>query len=126
MRLTGLLPGRFEKDALDGRVARLGAATRKDDFTGFCTEKIGDLFTCGVDSDLGGPTILMRAGWIAEMLAEIREHGIDDGGIQRGGGVVIEVDHPVSLAGRRQSARGKKHGADTRSAPRHKERLLSP
>src|SRR5262249_23391925 len=41
---------------------------------------------------MGGLAVGMGARRIAEVVAEVRQHRFDDGGIERRGGVVVEID----------------------------------
>ena len=73
-------------------VARLGAAAGEDDLIGLRSEQLGHLGAGTVDGVVGGLAVNVGAGRVAEVVAEKRQHGVDDGGVERGGGVVVEVD----------------------------------
>src|SRR5262249_55112442 len=51
-----------------------------------------------LDGVRGAPAVLVRErGRIAEVLAEVREHGLDHARIARGGGVMVEVDRRLHV-----------------------------
>ena len=56
-------------------------------------EKISDLLASLIDGIVGGFAVEMGARRVAEVRLEVREHGLQNGGVNRRGGVVVEVDH---------------------------------
>ena len=77
----------------DGGVVGFGAAAGEDDFVGVAVEEGGGLFAGEGDgfADWFGGGV--GAGGVGEVILEEREHGLEDGGVELGGGVVVEVDH---------------------------------
>ena len=82
----------MEGHAENGVVVGLGAATGEDNLLWASIEERGDLFTGGFDGGAGALSEGVDGRGIAELRGEIGEHGIEDGGVDGGGGVVIEVD----------------------------------
>lgn len=75
--------------AEDGVIVRFCAAAGEDDFFGIGADERGHLFAggfYGVASALAGG---VDAGGIGKIGDKIREHGVQDGGVHRGGGVEV-------------------------------------
>src|SRR5271163_1981203 len=79
-------------DSEDGMVVGFGAAAGEDDFLGAGADEGGDLFAGGFDGGAGTLAGGVDGGGVGEFAREIGEHGVEDGGLDGGGGVVIEVD----------------------------------
>ena len=77
----------------DGGVVGFGAAAGEDDFVGVAVEEGGGLFAGEVDCFADGFGGGVGAGGVGEVILEEREHGLEDGGVELRGGVVVEVDH---------------------------------
>ncbi len=77
----------------DGGVVGFGAAAGEDDFVGVAVEEGGGLFAGEVDGFADGFGGGVGAGGIGKVIFEEWEHGLEDGGVELGGGVVVEVDH---------------------------------
>jgi len=82
----------MESHTEDGVVVGFGAAAGEDDFLGPSVEERGDLFAGGFDGGAGALAKGVDGGGVAKFGREIREHGVEHGGVDGGGGVVIEVD----------------------------------
>src|SRR5271154_1795357 len=68
------------------------AAAGEDDFLGLCADQCGDLFAGGFD---GGACALawgMDGGGVSKVGGEVGKHGVEDFGVDGGGGVVIDID----------------------------------
>ena len=76
----------------DGVVVGLGAAAGEDDFLGACADEGGDLFSGGFDGGAGALAGGVDGGSVCEIDGEIREHGVEDLGVDGRRSVVIEVD----------------------------------
>ena len=89
-------------------VVGFGAATGEDNFLGPGIEERCDLFASGFDGGAGALAERVNGGGVAEVGGKIGKHGVEDGGIDGGGGVVIEVDaghttiNRILLAGNRE------------------------
>jgi len=84
--------GRGSHDAENGVVVRLSAATGKHNFLGTGIEEGRNLIAGGFDGRSRALTEGVDRGGIAEIGGEIGKHGIEYGGLDGGGGVVIKVD----------------------------------
>ena len=73
-------------------IARFGAAGREDNLVRLRFQEGGDLNAGTFDGVVGRFSVAVRAGWVAEVLAQIREHGVENGGVDRRGGVVVEIN----------------------------------
>src|SRR5437660_10178364 len=73
-------------------IARFGAAAREDHFVRLSAQQFCNLRSSASHSVVSGFPKGVRARRIPEMLAQIRKHRLNDCGIERRGGVVIEVD----------------------------------
>jgi hypothetical protein len=85
--------------AADGQGVGLGAAAGEHDLVRpvrVGTDQGCHLGASGLQAGAGGWAVVMAAGGVAEPLAQIGLHGIGDPGVDRGSGVVIEVDHHVT------------------------------
>lgn len=80
-------------EPFDGHVVGLGAAAGEDDLFGGSVDESGNLFASGVDgfADFFGGTV--ATGGVVPVVAEVGEHGLDDLGVDGGGGVVVEIGH---------------------------------
>ena len=81
--------------ALDGEVVRLGAARGEDDLLLADPQEVGDLLARGLQSLARLAAEAVDAGWVAEPLAEVREHRLEHFRVDRRRGVVIEVNPSV-------------------------------
>ena len=83
--------------ALDGDVVGLGGAGGEDDLPRVRADQGGE-FGAGVADRLFGVVAqgVLGAVGVAEALGEEGQHGRDDAGVARGGGLVVEVDHAAS------------------------------
>src|SRR3954454_11127855 len=88
-------PGR----ALEREVERLGPAARDDDLAGARVDRRGDSLMSLVERGAGAATPGMGRRWVAELLAEERQHGLERFGPQRGRRRVIEVDRHRPIVG---------------------------
>ena len=79
-------------DAEDRVVVGLGAAAGKDNFLRAGVEERGHLIARGFDRGPGALAEGVDRGGVAKIGGEIGKHGLEDGGLDRGGGVVIEID----------------------------------
>src|ERR1700719_4737588 len=82
----------MESNAENGMVVGFGAAAGEDDFLGAGVEECGDLFARGFDGSAGELAECVDGRCVAEVGGEIGEHGVEDGGVDGRGCVVIEVD----------------------------------
>ena len=73
-------------------IVGLGAAAGEDDFLRAGVEQRGDLLASGLNGGPGALAGRVDGRGVAEFRREIGEHIVEDGGIDGGGGVVIEVD----------------------------------
>ena len=79
-------------DAEDGVIVRFGASACEEDFLGACSYKRGNLFARRLD---GSSSLLAKGvdrGGVAEFAGEVGKHRVEHFWLDRGGGVVIEVD----------------------------------
>ena len=82
--------------ALDGQVVALGGAGGEDDLLGAGADQLGNLLARLFHRLLGHPAeLVVAAGGIAEVLAEVRQHRFQHPRIHRRGGVVIHVDRQL-------------------------------
>src|SRR5208282_1379452 len=80
-------------DALDRQVVALGGTGSDKKNSGCGADQLGHLLPRLLDRRLRLPAELMAAaGGVAELLLEVRQHLVHDAGIERRGGVVVEVD----------------------------------
>jgi hypothetical protein len=91
-------------DVTDGEVIRLRASGRKDDRLRRAAKQRRDSLPCILNSCTGATTDRMLARRIAEVLAQVREHRVNDFGQQRGSGVVIKIDRHERLSFPREIA----------------------
>src|SRR5262249_52804832 len=81
-----------QRSAAQRVVIRLGASAGKHDLAGQAPEQASHLPPGGLHRASRRRAVEMRAGWISEMLFEVRAHGRDHFGIERRGGVVLQVE----------------------------------
>ncbi len=79
-------------DAADGKIVGLGSAAREHDLGDLGLQQVGHRRPRVVEDALGPLTEMMDARRVAELLAENARHGLEDGGVDRRRGVVVEVD----------------------------------
>ena len=91
-RRFGSLDETAFKDAVNCEIAGLGTAGREDDFSGIAIEQRGDLFARALHRRVRPNAVYVAAGRIAEMLAQIGQHGFYDIWQQRRRAVVVQVD----------------------------------
>ena len=82
----------MESNAENGMVVGFGAAAGEDDFLGAGVEERRDLFARCFNSGAGPLAECVDGRGVAEVGGKIGKHGVEDGGVDGGGGVVIEVD----------------------------------
>ena len=90
---VAVLAAEVAGEGLEGGVVGFGAAAGEDDFGGVGVDEGGDLGPRPVDGlarFFGGA---VAAGGVVEAVAEPGEHGVEDFGVDGGGGVVVEVGH---------------------------------
>jgi hypothetical protein len=78
--------------AEERKVVALGAAGGEDDLFGGAVEHPGDAGSCMLDGGACALARLVCGTRVAETCSEIRQHGLDDLGQDRGSGVGVEVD----------------------------------
>ena len=114
--------------AVESGVVALAAAAREDEFGGVAIDQRGDLLAGGVERAADAAAEAVGAGGIAVEVGQVGQHRLDDRGIKRRGGVVVEVDD------RRRHRRGrfkiqgrfKVQGAEAMLRRRRKIRHLVP
>ena len=82
-------------NALDSEIVRLGAARGEDDLILGDLEEARDLLARRLHAIARFAAEAVDARRIAEVLAEVRQHGLEHLGVHRGGCVVIEIDPAV-------------------------------
>src|SRR5579859_118778 len=87
----------MKSHAEDGVVVGFGAATSEDNFLGTSVEERGDLLPSRFNGGAGALSERVDGRGVAEFGGEKGEHGVEDGRVDGGGGVVIEID-PVHKA----------------------------
>ncbi len=78
--------------AEDGVIVRLSAPAGEDDFLGAGVDEGGNLFARGLDGGSGALAEGVDRRGVAEFTREEGKHGVEDGGVDGGGGIEIEVD----------------------------------
>ena len=78
--------------AANGNIARFGAAAGKDDFIGRGADQSRDFGARGFNGIVGAAAKAVRRRRIAELAAQIRQHGVEHRGVDRRGGVVVEIN----------------------------------
>ena len=73
------------------QVVGLGSAGGEEHLLGLAAEKRGNLLSGLFDGLMGPPAVHMRAGRIAEVLFQPGQHGFHHLGLNRGGGVMVQV-----------------------------------
>ena len=63
--------------------------------SGSAPSRLGDLLAGASRRRRGPLAVGVRAGRVAEVLRQVRQHRLADGGVDRGGRVVVEVDRPA-------------------------------
>lgn len=76
----------------DGGIGCLGAAAVEDDFRRLRADEGGDLFAGGFQRGGGTASESIDAGGVAKLVSQPRKHGVAHLGINRSGGVVVEVE----------------------------------
>src|SRR5262245_56957515 len=79
-------------DTEDGVIVRFGATTREDDFLRAGAEKSGDLVASSFDGSASALVGRVNRSGVAEVRGKIGQHRVEDGRLDRGGGVVIVID----------------------------------
>jgi hypothetical protein len=91
--------------ALDRQVDGLGGARGEDDLLAVAADQRRDLAAGRLDRGLGGPAEdVVAAGGVAEVLGEVRDHGLEHPRIDRRGRVVVEEDGQLHRRRRRDQA----------------------
>ena len=80
------------EDTEDGVVIGFGAAAGEDDLLGASTDQRGNLLAGGFDGGAGALTGRVDGGGVGKVGREIREHGVEDLGVDGRRGVVVEID----------------------------------
>ena len=78
--------------AANGHIACFGAAAGKDDLVGRGADQGCDLGARGFHGVVGAAAKTVRRRRIAELAAQIWQHGVKRRWIDRRGGVVVEID----------------------------------
>ena len=91
------LPLASLRHTADGEVVRLRAARREDDLVGVATEERGDLLARARDGGTGSRAVHVPARGVAEVLAQVRQHRVDDLGQEGRRRVVVKVDGVVAV-----------------------------
>ena len=76
----------------DGGVVGFGAAACEKNLARLASEQPGDLLAGFVNRGGGFFPEGIRAGWVAVLLGQKRQHFLDHGGINLRGGVVVQID----------------------------------
>jgi len=77
-------------EVFESGVVGLGAAACEDDFfRRFRVNEVGDLFTSAVNGLAGFFAIAVAGGGVVVVVTKPRQHGIQDFGVDGGGGVVV-------------------------------------
>src|SRR6185312_14912219 len=82
-------------DALDRQVVALGTARGEDDLRGTGPQPVGDQLTGFLDAAPRRPAAGVQRGGVAQR-AQHSRHRLDCGGVHRGSGGVIQVDHDAT------------------------------
>src|SRR5207253_9451036 len=116
-----------EHGSFESHVAGFAAAAGEDDFLWRRTEQAGDLTACLVHGVVRGLAVRVGTGGVAKVLAQVDLHGLDHGGVERRGGVVIEVDRThVRLANEKGAVAGSPRPQRLRLTRRGSYRRRSP
>ncbi len=79
--------------ALDGQVVGFGGAGGPDDFARVGIDQLGDFFAGAFDGLFGLPAKRVAArGRVAKVLVQPGHHGVDDTGVDRRRGRIIQID----------------------------------
>ena len=81
-----------ESSATNCVVIRFGAAAGEDEFVGRAVQQSGHLRSCRLNGLVGFPPIPMGTGRVPEVLLKVRTHRLDDLGIKRRRGVVVQIN----------------------------------
>lgn len=76
----------------DSVVVRLRATAGENDLLRARINQCSDLFASGLDRGASALAESVNRGGVAELGREKRKHGVEDGGLDGRGGVVIEVN----------------------------------
>src|SRR5207248_86966 len=86
--------------AFDGEIVTLSSAGGEDYLFGGSANQLSNLFARSLDGGLGFPAkLVVAAGGVAELLREVRQHGLNHSRICRGGGVVVQIDRQLDSRG---------------------------
>ncbi len=80
-----------QRDALDGQVVALGAATGEDDAPRSAAQRLSDLPACALNGVFRLAAAAVDARRVAVPVLEEWEHRVQHLGVQRGRGVVVQV-----------------------------------
>src|ERR1700676_1691509 len=89
-------------------IVAFGAAAGKHDFRGAAAQQCGHGFTRTLDRRPRLLSMMVDGGRVAEMLAKVRPHGLQNLGEHRCGRVVVEIDashHNASIVPMRGATR---------------------
>ena len=79
--------------ALDRQIVRFGRAAREDDLARRRADERGDFAARANNGLVRVPAVgVLAAGGIAEVFGEVRQHRLEHAGVDRRGGVIVEVD----------------------------------
>ncbi len=85
--------------ALEREVVGFRGSAGEDDLLGVAVDELGDLLAGLFDRFLGLPSELMvAAGGVAEFFDEVGQHRIEDSGVHRCRGVIIQKDRKLHCA----------------------------
>jgi hypothetical protein len=84
-------------DAADRQIVAFGGAAGEHDFVGVGANRSRD----GFAGDIDGVACLMsksvNAMWVAKLLGEVRQHGLDDARVDACRGVVVHVNGAIRI-----------------------------
>lgn len=89
--------GAHGEEAVECGVVRFCASAGEEDFLGIASEQLRDLKARLFDGLAGFLAEAVGAAGIAVAIGEEGEHGVADGWVELGGGVVVEIDHSPRL-----------------------------
>ena len=88
-------------EARDREIVSLGAAAGEDDFRRAASQQLGNTLPRTLDGSARLLSMVVNGRGIAEVLAEVRTHGVQHLGENRGRGVIVEINaahcHPYLL-----------------------------
>ena len=108
-QMLALLPEHLR--GVDGGIVRFRAAAGEDDLVRLRADHCSHLLACLVQCPIHATCHTIGRRRIRELLAQKRQHRIDDQGVDGRGGVVVEVGHAGSaqLVAGRPVVHGQRH-----------------